>query len=344
MRTLVVSDLHLGHRSRHDVLRWPAGRARLLEALEGVDRLVLLGDTIELVTRNRQRALAIAEPVMRDLGRRMGRDGEVIVVPGNHDAPLARAWALAQGRELRPATPVAHDASPLLERLLGWLAPARTRVSYPGVWLADGVWATHGQYLDRHLVPESAFGIRRGVLRRNGDWGAASPFDYERARRRGRDRGSGFAGRPVGAALEGLAEFVRVTVSRVPQLLMTSGLAPLTAAMIDAQMRHAAIPAMASVVRRLGVDAGWVLFGHVHRRGPVDGEPWPADGRTRFVNTGAWVYEPLLVDRARPPHPYWPGGAILLDDGHEPRSVGLLDDVAAEDLVRRPQRPQRPTR
>ncbi len=51
------------------------------------------------------------------------------------------------------------DASRALDRLLSWLAPARTRVSYPGVWLGERVWATHGHYLDHHLIPESAFGI-----------------------------------------------------------------------------------------------------------------------------------------------------------------------------------------
>ena len=34
-----------------------------------------------------------------------------------------------------------------------------------------------------------------------------------------------------------------------------------------------------------------------------------------MLNAGAWLYEPLLVDRASAPHPYWPGGAVLLEDG-----------------------------
>jgi hypothetical protein len=43
VRTLVISDLHLGSRNGVDVLRRPAARDALLEALDGVDRLVLLG-------------------------------------------------------------------------------------------------------------------------------------------------------------------------------------------------------------------------------------------------------------------------------------------------------------
>ena len=47
-RTLVVSDLHLGTRSGSDVLRREGVLDALLKGLEGVDRLVLLGDTLEL--------------------------------------------------------------------------------------------------------------------------------------------------------------------------------------------------------------------------------------------------------------------------------------------------------
>jgi hypothetical protein len=35
-----------------------------------------------------------------------------------------------------------------------------------------------------------------------------------------------------------------------------------------------------------------------------------------------------LVHRATP-HPYWPGGAVLLHDGSEPRAIGLLAHLDA---------------
>ena len=47
-RTLIVSDLHLGGLSGVDLLRRPQLRASLLAELDGVDRLVLLGDVLEL--------------------------------------------------------------------------------------------------------------------------------------------------------------------------------------------------------------------------------------------------------------------------------------------------------
>jgi UDP-2,3-diacylglucosamine pyrophosphatase LpxH len=337
VRTLVVSDLHLANRSRRDVLRLPSMQQRLLAVVEdlGAERLVLLGDTIELVHRHPYRSMAAAEPVMRALGRGLGPDREVVVVPGNHDGPLLRAWALAQGETLQASHAVPPTASPALERLVSWLGEARTRVSYPGVWLGERTWATHGHYLDHHLLPDSAFGLRRPASR---DVRAASPMAYEHLHRRtARSRESlpaRLASRPVGTVLQSGAEAARL----LPRLLLNAGMAPVTSRLLDVQMRRAATPAMARVVERLGIDADWVLFGHVHRRGPIGGEPWPDENepahpaRPRLVNTGAWLYEPLLVDRASPPHPYWPGGAVLLEDGRLPSCLGLLDDVDGEQL------------
>jgi hypothetical protein len=96
---------------------------------------------------------------------------------------------------------------------------------------------------------------------------------------------------------------------------------------------------------RLGVQADWIVFGHVHRSGPHPGDDaalWAGDGgRPRIANTGSWVYEPLLLHRGAPPHPYWPGGAIVLEDDGDPRAVGLLDGVDAEALFARNGRPPR---
>src|SRR5262249_23474697 len=142
-----------------------------------VDRLVLLGDIVELMEGRAQRAMEIAEPMIRALGARLGPDREVIVVPGNHDAPLVRGWVRSRREPLSVATAVPPDAAPALERLTAWLAPARARVWYPGVWLSDRVWATHGHYLDRHLVPVSAFGIARGMIGRMPS-DSATPLEY----------------------------------------------------------------------------------------------------------------------------------------------------------------------
>jgi hypothetical protein len=119
--------------------------------------------------------------------------------------------------------------------------------------------------------------------------------------------------------------------------LLIPRFAPLTARLLGVQMQRASVPALARVIHRMQVDAEWVVFGHVHRVGPLAGDDpiqWQGPGgRPRIVNTGSWVYEPLLVHRASGPHPYWPGGAVTLgDDGSQPRAVGLLDRLSVDVL------------
>jgi UDP-2,3-diacylglucosamine pyrophosphatase LpxH len=340
--TLVISDLHLGSRLRHDVLACPEPLRRLLGALEGVDRLVLLGDVVELLEERPVRAMAAAEPILRSIGGTLGTGREVVFVPGNHDRALIAGWIRQVGAGLAGDSRVPVDATPGLARLTSWLAPARVRVHYPGVWLAPGVWATHGHYLDRHLLPEAAYGVTRGFLGRVPQLGAR-PIDYELA------GGPSFTRlealviralpRPLAALAEDVAELLRAsTMPLAPHRLLRPGMARLTARVLGAQMRRASLPALAHVVRRLGVDARWVLFGHVHRLGPLPGDleaRWQGpQGRPRLLNTGSWVYEPLLVHNAAAPHPYWPGGAVSLEEGGTPRALGLLDAVPAGEMHR----------
>jgi hypothetical protein len=316
------------------VLTRPEPLRRLLGALDQIDRLVLLGDIVELMEGRAQQALGVAEPVLRELGARLGPQREVVIVPGNHDLPLVRRWVRSHRGELSPSTPVPIDATAVLSRIGSWLAPAQVRVYYPGVWLSKRVWATHGHYLDRHLLPESSFGIRRGRLGRTAPDGA-SALDYERLRRPSLTRTARLLPWPAAALLDDLAELIRAsTMPRVQRGLLHRRPAPLTSMLLGLQMRRASIPALARVVQRLGVEADWVIFGHVHRVGPLPGEDpaaWQGPGgRPRVLNTGAWLYEPLLVHRARPPHPYWPGGAVLLEPGADPHALGLLDDLSPE--------------
>jgi UDP-2,3-diacylglucosamine pyrophosphatase LpxH len=333
VRTLIVSDLHLGQRPGHDVLRRPEPRERLLAALDGVDRLVLLGDVVELASKLAARSpMEVAKPVLRAIGERVGSGGEIVLVPGNHDAVIARAWVRERGGALGIADEMPADATPASAAIAELLAPARVRVSHPGVWLGDRVWATHGHYLDRHLVPESTFGLPR--WRPGHPPAAGRPADYERARRRERVRESEsllaqLRERPLALVLEHLAELTRYATG----LLRAAHLTPLTARLIDLQMRRAALPAMARVAQTLGVEADWIVFGHVHRVGPDAGEEWRLQaGGPRLLNTGSWLYEPLLLDHVSPPHPYWPGGAVLLQDGADPQVLRLLDDFSGLEL------------
>ncbi|MDQ4024569.1 MAG: metallophosphoesterase [Actinomycetota bacterium] len=178
MRTLVVSDFHLGARLHRAVLLRAEPLEALLRALEDVERLVLLGDVVELLEGRPAQALEAAEPVLRALGAQLGGGAEVVLVPGNHDVALVRPFLREHGMSPAVDAALPLDATPVLARIASWLEPARVRVHYPGVWLADRVWATHGHYLDRHLLPEVAYGVARGLLGRvpRDD---ATPVDYE---------------------------------------------------------------------------------------------------------------------------------------------------------------------
>ena len=85
---------------------------------------------------------------------------------------------------------------------------------------------------------------------------------------------------------------------------------------------------------QLGLEARFVVFGHTHRAGPLHGdEPadWTLPGGGRLINSGCWVYEAMYLSRGWG-SPYWPGGAVELAEGREPRHVRLLDGVDAARL------------
>jgi hypothetical protein len=92
---------------------------------------------------------------------------------------------------------------------------------------------------------------------------------------------------------------------------------------------------MREVLRRLGITAPWVLWGHSHRAGP-----WPRDDRsewttaagTRMLNSGSWVYQPHFLTGAPNQSPYWPGSAIRVTDDGPPELVRLLGDRGHAEL------------
>lgn len=335
-RTLLISDFHIGSRSRSCVLEQRAPLERLLREVMHCDRLVLLGDIVELLEGRAQAALSAAAPILTAIGQAAGPGREIVIVPGNHDRPLIRPWLRRASTDLPVDATVPPDASPILARLLGHLHPATVEVRYPGMWLTPEIYATHGHYLDRHLIPVSNWGRLRG-LRGHVPDEQGRPGDYERPGRVHASPLMRWLPTPLADAVGGLGSLARATtMPAIQEGVLDPRIAPVTSHLLSLQMRRHALPAMARVVRRLGIDAEWVLFGHVHRLGPLDPddpEQWRGpDGSPEFLNTGSWVYEPRLVNRASPPHPYWPGGAVVLEDGQPPRSTGLLDSLSAEQL------------
>ncbi len=92
-----------------------------------------------------------------------------------------------------------------------------------------------------------------------------------------------------------------------------------------------ALEAFAQVVDNLGWnrEADRIVFAHTHQ--PLTDVRSSRDSRTRYWNTGSWIYEPDLGSRqayARYLRYAWPGTAIVIDDEEpEPRLVELLADL-----------------
>jgi hypothetical protein len=171
MRTLILSDLHLGSTTRADLLRRPELREPLLRTAAGVDRVVLLGDVLELRHGPPRAALEAARPFFEELGRALAGK-ELVLVAGNHDHALIEPW-LALRAELPETEPLgleqmidAADASPAVKRLAEWAGPARTCFAYPGLWLRPDVYAMHGHYLDAHLTVPTIERLSVGAMSR----------------------------------------------------------------------------------------------------------------------------------------------------------------------------------
>jgi hypothetical protein len=264
----------------------------------------------------------------------------VILVAGNHDRRFVAPWIEAMGERLSIDSSAPLDATPELAAVSAWLAPAKVSSRYPGVWLSDRVWATHGHYLNRDLLPAWSRGLTRGHpgrLRQE----AARPIDYEpaggRSLRSAHEAISGALPEPLAGAADRLGVLARAaTMAKGSRKLLRPELAQVNSALLSLQTKVASIPALIHVTQSLGVEADCVVFGHVHRLGPLPGDDeadWAGPGRKpRIVNTGSWIYEPLLVQDVTPPHPYWPGGAAILDDGAGPQPIGLLDAMPASAL------------
>jgi predicted phosphodiesterase len=354
MRTLAISDLHLGGRDGADVLRDPTARAALLEALRDVDRLVLLGDTLELRHGPARKAMAAARPVLQAIGEALDEAAEVVVVPGNHDHALIAPWLEARRQPLGLATRVRPaTASAVARQVAQWLGSARTHLAYPGHWLREDVYAMHGHYLDPHGRVPTFERLAAGVMVRLTEPlpDPATPEDYERvlaplyawihsSAQHARDgrvgAGAGRVGR-VYALLEGDGH--RPARGRALALALplgirganALGLGPLDRDLSGAALRRNALRAMGEVIARLSVSAEHVVFGHSHRAGPLPGDAtaeWRAPTGARLHNAGCWVHDPVFTRGAGSAGPYWPGSAVLVEDRGPPRLLRLPVEVS----------------
>jgi hypothetical protein len=340
-----------------DIVRRPELRAPLLAALHPGDRLVILGDAVELREAAHRDAGAAAEPFFADVGRALGPDGELLVVGGNHDHGLVAGWI--DGRlESEPPGFLGLDerftpTGPLAARLAEAARPTPMRLAYPGLWVRDDVYATHGHYLDVHTTVPTFERLAAGAMAR---WivrlpdHGATPDDYEavlspmyawmhaltqRSDHAVIKAGAGASARawvalagdgrrrhPVRTAALGAA--YAATVSG----LNATGIGPLERSLSGPALRRGALHGLRAALDRLGVTAAHVIFGHTHRSGPWphdDPAEWSTRAGGRLHNTGSWVYQPhFLSGPGR--SPYWPGTAVIVEEDGPPRLVGLLAD------------------
>ena len=371
MRTAVISDLHLGSGSEVDLLRRDDARELLLTELDGIGRLVLLGDVIEMRDRPLPETLEKAAPVLGAIGEAIG-DAEVVIVAGNHDHRLVEPWLDA--RSLAGSEPLGLEQRGAAEggavgAVGEHLGVAEVTFAYPGLWLRDDVYATHGHYLDRHLtIPtlerlgvalvERLLGIAPvgpDPLTPPEDHEPTTPDEYERIQAPVYAFLYGLAQATVGARPGGADPSVRVwkmlsgsgsRTAKMRSWLLGSvalpgavgvanrlGLGPVGADLSPKAIARAGIEAMAEVVADLRIEAEHVIFGHTHRRGPIGDEPGWTAGSTSLWNTGSWVHTPSLLGDSAGVSPYWPGTLALLEDEGPPQLRHLLDGWSREQLA-----------
>ena len=280
-----------------DLLSRAEVRARLVEQLANADEVVLLGDAVELRDDSLPEALERAAPFFAALGEALG-DRRVTIVPGNHDHRLTHGWLRRDrplGLEQRSDVAPDHPFFPIVRSM----GRARVRLAYPGLWLRPDVYATHGHYLDCHSAAQT-FECRACELtqrvRRLPRNGYRAPDDYE-------------------AALAPLYRLIHWSVQARgiraaalgAKVLIRRWERPRT----DRSARvRPGVGAMSQVARNLGVDARYVLFGHLHRPGR-----WDVGGGTELINTGGWVEDASSVA---------PGTCVLVRDEGAPELKSLL--------------------
>jgi Calcineurin-like phosphoesterase len=354
--TLVISDLHFGKHDAADVLRRPAAREPLLRALAGCRRLVLLGDLLELRHGPLRDALRVAAEPLREIGVALGPDAEVVINAGNHDHHLIQGWGQRRAADAPPPamglqSDVDWSPGEPLARIAELLSPARVRVTYPGLWLRDDVYAMHGHYLDLHMTVPTLERLGAALMRRIVDLDAAGPQcaeDYETALD------------PIYACIHAIAQLAdparshmlhggsvrgwtaltgpgRRTLRRRALALgwplaiaglNRARLGPFRPELSGPELRRAGLRAMIEVAARLGIETGYLLFGHTHRAGPLpadDPAEWCTVGGTRLINTGCWVDEPAFLGPDPRHSPYRAGFAVLVEERGPPRLVNLLD-------------------
>ncbi|HEX8752355.1 MAG TPA: metallophosphoesterase [Solirubrobacterales bacterium] len=369
MRTAILSDLHLGAASGEDVLRDAATRRILLEEIADADEVILLGDVVELRDYAVGPALSAARPFFQELGEALG-ERRVTIVPGNHDHRFAEPLLDSLSLEGDGQLGLEHFGAPSpgpTATIDGWLGPASLRIAYPGLWVREDVYASHGHYMDAHLpVPRAECLATATLIRLSGQLpAAASAADYEKvlrpiygfsygvaqarpqriARRRGKaaeiawevlagERRGGSRRQQLNRAA--IRNGFPAAVWAVNRLLH----ADFDPDVSSESIFRGGLAAAAELATRLGLDGVHVINGHTHRAGPFEGDAeWPLSGGGHLHNTGSWCFASAFHHPGTPPNPYWPGTVTWVEDEGAPRRVRLLIERSHAELIELIERP-----
>jgi Calcineurin-like phosphoesterase superfamily domain len=358
MRTALISDLHLGAVGGADVARRPDALERLADALAPAERIVLLGDLLEMRERTVADLLEVTGPFFDRLAE--VTDGRrVTIVSGNHDHALVEPW-LARLR-LGGGALAAENEWPVeageRDGPAGWVASrlpgAEVTIAYPGLRLRPDVYATHGHYLDLHLTVPRLESIAASAMARltgrRGDIRSADGYEAVLAPLYGfydglaqgasgatLERG-GRMSRNVWSLATGDGTMARVLVGRVTipgavLALNRLGLGPFKPELTGNELRRAGLLAMARVAEVLAPGVEHLLFGHTHRPGPMPDDEeaeWTTLSGTRLWNTGSWYMEPAFITERAERSPYWPGTVAWVEDEGPPRIENALRGYAA---------------
>jgi hypothetical protein len=291
-----------------------------------------------------------------------------VIVPGNHDHYLLGAWLERRARRTSPPplgleSAVTWRAGEPLATVARWLGEPNVRAAYPGVWLRDDVYATHGHYsarLTRIPMFERLGAGAMARLMREPAGGPARAEDYEAtlaplyawihavaqhaagsgasSQRASSRAWRALSGRPKGRSLRR-----RAIVAAFPAVvagLNRAGLGPLQSDVSMPALSKAGLRATAQVLGSLGVTAPYVIFGHTHRAGPLpadDPGDWVTATGGRMINSGSWVYDRHFVGEVPGESPYWPGGCVMVEEDGPPELRRLLGDRRRAELEPEPQ-------
>ena len=157
---------------QRDLLRRADLREPLLEAIADVDRLVILGDGLELREAAHRDAMDVAAPFFADVGEALGPDKELILLAGNHDHGIAAgcidarlqsepAGFLGLEERFAPETPARSPSA--------WPRP-RGRRGCSSPTPASGCATTstriHGHYSDVHATVPTFERMAAGTMAR----------------------------------------------------------------------------------------------------------------------------------------------------------------------------------